>query len=392
MTLVELMVAMTIGLAITLAVTSMLIVSENHKRATTSTNDAEQTGAYAFYSLDRILRGAGSAFAESAYPVDRGVLGCTLTGPGTMPLPRTAVFPTPFNKTTFLGGSPGNLRVAPLLIDPGQSSGGSDVIIVMSGSGSAGAVPRQVTGGGSATSLVLDSAVGFSGGDIALVSQNGVPACLLEQVGGTGAVTTSTLPLPTTAAYHTTGSGTTLATLAGSPTTYVSSLGNASANNIQFLMFGVDANRTLYSYDILQNAKLVQGGADVAQPVADGVAAMYAIYGIDTDGDGFQNTWAAPSEAGFDVVSVMGSPATMRKIVSVRVALVMRGEYYDKTKQTLATATNLTLFAGLTDTVTGASMAQTVSLSVSDQSYRYRVFEFTVPLRNMLLLAGASAP
>ena len=40
MTLVELLVAMTIGLGITLAVTSVLIASENHKRTTTSTNDA----------------------------------------------------------------------------------------------------------------------------------------------------------------------------------------------------------------------------------------------------------------------------------------------------------------------------------------------------------------
>jgi hypothetical protein len=29
-----------------------------------------------------------------------------------------------------------------------------------------------------------------------------------------------------------------------------------------------------------------------------------------------------------------------------------------------------------------------VALSAEDQHYRYRIFEFTVPLRNMLLLAG----
>jgi type IV pilus assembly protein PilW len=40
MTLIELMVAMVIGLGITLAISSVLIASENHKRTTTSTNDA----------------------------------------------------------------------------------------------------------------------------------------------------------------------------------------------------------------------------------------------------------------------------------------------------------------------------------------------------------------
>jgi hypothetical protein len=36
----------------------------------------------------------------------------------------------------------------------------------------------------------------------------------------------------------------------------------------------------------------------------------------------------------------------------------------------------------------GTSLAQVINLSLTDQQFRYRVFEFTVPLRNMLLLAG----
>jgi type IV pilus assembly protein PilW len=51
----------------------------------------------------------------------------------------------------------------------------------------------------------------------------------------------------------------------------------------------------------------------------------------------------------------------------------------------------LTLFNGLVN-AGGTSLAQTVTLSATDRQYRYRVFEFTVPLRNMLLLAGATGP
>ena len=83
----------------------------------------------------------------------------------------------------------------------------------------------------------------------------------------------------------------------------------------------------------------------------------------------------------------MATPATMLQIISVRVALVLRGSYYDKNAVSPPT---LTLFGGLT-TSTGAALpalAQTVTLSVNDQHYRYRVFEFTVPLRNMILVAG----
>src|ERR1700678_4415996 len=105
MTLVELLVAMTIGLGITLAVTSVLIASENHKRTTTSTNDAQQTGSYGFYALDKALRGAGSAIAGSAYPTDVGVLGCHLNAGAIFP--RVGAFPAPF--AAFLGGAPSTL-------------------------------------------------------------------------------------------------------------------------------------------------------------------------------------------------------------------------------------------------------------------------------------------
>jgi type IV pilus assembly protein PilW len=150
-------------------------------------------------------------------------------------------------------------------------------------------------------------------------------------------------------------------------------------------LFGVGSNRTLYSYDLLQNLKLVQGsGADTSQAIADGVDQMHAIYGIDTNGDGIQDNWAGASDAGYDIATVMATPATMRTIVAVRVALVMRGQYPDKN---LVSPATLTLFSGLTN-AGGTSLQQTVNLSANDQNYRYRVFEFTVPLRNMLLLAG----
>src|ERR1700733_4510964 len=178
MTLVELLVAMTIGLGITLAVTSVLVASEKHKHTTTSTNDAQQTGSYGFYALDKALRGAGSGIAASAFPPDVGVFGCHLNAGGIFP--RATPFPPPF--AGFLGGVTNPLNVAPVLIGQGQSLGGSDVIMVMGGSGSAGGVSRQITGGGGGTTATLDNTVGFAINDLVLVSQSGVPDCLMEQV------------------------------------------------------------------------------------------------------------------------------------------------------------------------------------------------------------------
>jgi len=381
MTLIELMVALLIGLGITLAISSVLIASENHKRSTTSTNDAQQTGTYGYYALDKALRGAGSSIAGSAFPVDVGVLGCHLTVAnaltGGIILPRVAAFPQPF--AGFLAGVTSTLRVAPVLIGQNQSQDGvSDVIMVMSGSGSAGGVSRQITGGGNANTATLDNTVGFFQNDLLLVSQSGVDDCLMEQV---DSAPTPTLNLAGNY-YTATGGATSMATLAGSTSTYVTPIGNSGANNVQFMLFGLDNNRTLFSYDLLRN-----GGGDSVQAIADGVVQMNAIYGLDTNGDGKWDAWAGPGDAGWDINAVMASPAKMKQIVSVRIALVVRGEYYDTTRKTDGTPipvspAQLTIFNGL-------AQQQTINLSVIQQQFRYRVFEFTVPLRNMLLLAGA---
>ena len=212
MTLVELMVAVTIGLGITLAISSLMIASENHKRVTTSTNDAQQTGTFSYYALDKVIRGAGSAIAESAFPSDVGVLGCHLnavTTAGTI-FPRGSAFPVPF--TGFLAGVTNTLNIAPVLIGQNQSQGGSDVLMVMGGSGSAGGVSRQITGGGNATTATLDNTVGFAAGDLILVSQSGVTDCLLQQV---ASITTPSLNLGGTY-YTATGGTTNMATLAAS--------------------------------------------------------------------------------------------------------------------------------------------------------------------------------
>jgi type IV pilus assembly protein PilW len=381
MTLIELMVAMAIALVVTLVVSTLLVAGENHKRTTTSTNDAEQTGSYAFYALDRALRGAGSAFVESAYPADRGVLGCKLNA--AQILPRTTPFPAPF-ATAFLAGSTNNLRVAPVLIGKSQSDGGSDVLVIMGGSGAAGGVSRALNGAGNSTSLILENTVGFAVNDVALVSQSGVSDCLLEEV---ASVSTPTLNVGGTTYYTANGSATDLATLSSSLSTYVTPLGNAQTNTLQFQLFGVGADDTLYSYDLLQNQLKVQGtGADTSQAVADGVIQMNAIYGIQTTANpGVLSAWAGPGDAGYDINTVMTTPATMESIIAVRVALVVRGEYYDKNVVSPAT---LTLFSGYANG-TGTSLSQVINLNAAAQHYRYRVFEFMVPLRNMLLLAGA---
>ncbi len=398
MTMIELLVAMAIGVTVTLAVSTLLVASENQKRITTSSNDADQTLVYTFSELDRALRGAGSGIAQSQYSGSQGILGCRLNmaSNGVTYMPRPGAYPAPFSNYFLGGASPTALHMAPVLIGANQSdNNSSDVIVVMGGSGSAGGVPRAVYGAGSGVNsniqVVLENTVGFNPYDVVLVSQNGVTDCLIEEV---NVVTPTTLTMNTTTTYYTPGTTTTLNTLASSTASLITPLGNeattSAPNNVQFTMYGVGTNNTLYSYDLMQYASLAAFslGGDTTQPIADQVIQMNALYGVNalygnTSANPSQfSSWVSPSTAHYDIVSVMNSPTTQASIVAVRVAIVVRGEYYDKKA---VSPTSLTIFSGLVDGY-GNSLSKTVTLP--SQNYRYRVYEFTVPLRDMIILAG----
>jgi len=400
MTLIELLVAMVIGLSVTLVVASVLVVGENHKRTTTSTNDADQTGTYAFYTLNRALRGAGSSLIEGSF-VNAGLFGCTLhvvnASNGHVLLPRAGAFPAPFAANFLNGVIVNGLSYAPAVTPLAIQAGGSDkptsdAIVLMSGSGASGGVSRPLYASGNATaasgSLPLQTTQGMFANDLMLVSAPTSTDCFLEEVeaGGVGATTLSVGTAVAPGYYSYTAA---LQGLAASTSTYVTPIGNAAANNAQFEVFGVGTNNTLYSYDLLQNQGVVQAsGGDVSQAIADGVIQMNAIYGVASLTSPalpyvFAH-WASPSDAahGYDIQSVMSSTTTMKTIISVRVAIVVRGEYYDKNPVSPAT---LTIFNGLVD---GNGTALTKVVALPDPHYRYRVFEFTVPLRDMLVLAA----
>jgi len=389
MTMMELLVAMAIGVITMLAVSKLLVTTENHKRTTTSTNDVDQTAVYTFNEIDRALRAAGSGIAQSAYgATSQGVLGCRLNmaSAGTTYMPRSGAYPAPFS-TRFLGGAtPAALQVAPVLIAAGQSDNAtSDVLVVMGGSGAAGGVSRSLTGVGSLTSLIIASTVGFNNYDLILVSQNGTSDCLLEEVSSAvGGIITLNAGVP----YYTQGLASVLSTLATSTTSAVTPLGNVqptdSPSDLQFQMFGVSTNDTLYSYDLLQNQQLVHGvPGDVAQAIADGVIEMNALYGVaTTNAPSVFNNWVSPSAAGYDINTVMNSPTKQKSIIAVRVAILVRGEYYDKN---LVSPSTVNLFSGLVD---GNNASLQIPVTNLDQHYRYRVVEFTVPLREMIVLAG----
>lgn len=372
LTLVELMVAIAIAMVVVLAATSILVVGQQHNRVTASTNDASQSGAFAAYALDRAVRSAGSGFAQSW---DQGIFGCKLnvTKAAVNLLPRATDFPEPFKK--FLTGKTNTLAVAPLLIGQGMSQGGSDVLLVMGGNGAAGDVARPIKSS-AAGGLRLDNTIGMVDGDLGLVSQQGTANCLLESVKVTDADTFKAIGndvLPIGGDYeHTTD----LDTFANSGTAAYSVLGNNTAKNVQFQMFGTGTNRVLTAYDLL---------TDTTQDLADGVLELHAIYGIDTDTphDNKVNSWVAPT-GDWALDKVLADPKKMRQIIAVRIALVMRSSTYDK--EEVATE-RPELFP---DMATGVKIpAAAYDESSEERHFRLRVIDTTIPLRNMLLLAAS---
>lgn len=373
LTLIELLVAMVIALVVTLAVTSAVIFGESTKRTTTSVNDINQSGSYAAYLLDRAGRSAGSGFTQSW---DLGVFGCKLQAKrsNTAILPRTTVFPVPFEK--FLGDATGvaDLRIAPLLIGKGQSSDGkSDVLMVMGGNAASGDVPRPIISAGASANIVrLDNTVQLKKNDIALVSQVGTADCLLEQVDSSFADSANNELVTLNGTYYTAGVGTTLASLAATGSAYFTPLGNGAANNVQFQLFGIGANNTLVSYDLLRS-----DGTDATQTLADGVMEMHALYGLDTNTDGIIDTWKAPDATGFDVKTMMKDGKLSRQVVAVRVGLILRSATLERDD------VSQTIPEMFSDT---GLKRDAVTLTNDDRRYRYRVVEFTIPLRNVLLL------
>jgi type IV pilus assembly protein PilW len=151
-------------------------------------------------------------------------------------------------------------------------------------------------------------------------------------------------------------------------------LGNVTGNPPRFLLLGIGNNATLFSYDLLQL------GSSTPQALVEGVVEMRVLYGVHNSGSVRQVTaWIPPTDPSFTAAALTADTAVaqtnLQSILAVRVGLILRSELADKTDVTPAT---LTLFSDL-----GATVTHTYTVPTGTTNQRYRVVEFTVPLRNI---------
>jgi type IV pilus assembly protein PilW len=143
-----------------------------------------------------------------------------------------------------------------------------------------------------------------------------------------------------------------------------------------FQVIGVGANDTLYSYDLLG----VNSPALQAQ--ADGVFEMHALYGIDSTGNtnNVIDQWVIPAQGSTYSSDNLTAGTTaaaqlLKNIRAVHVALIMRTSLPERSPTN--TPTQLTYF----NNVPGITPLSR-TLSATEQTYRYRVIETTIPVRN----------
>jgi len=435
LTLIELMVALVIGMVLSLAMFMVMTASEGRKRTVTSVNDTNQAGNYAMQLIEQSVRSAGSGFTQAA----SYAFGCKLYAYQTsqsntqiLPTYNSAALPAPFASVSE--GTTGVFRLAPVLILPDQTAAAttisgktSDVLVVMGGAAGIGEAPTTFSTFATATTLNLTNTVPFAANDIVLVTQvepdgtsSGVPDCLIDQV---GTVANSTLTL--SGVYHV--AGTQLAALSDNSTTMA--LGNIPTSTSttskppQFQVIGVGGNNTLYSYDLLNTANASTRAA-VAR--ADGVFEMHALYGIDVDCDGTISSteWFKPTDSTYSLSALMAGtvqevqnrPATatartsscsslttandfLQKILAIRVGLILRTSLPEKAVttstnaggQTVAgtsTQSSITLFSDIdaASSPPTTKVTYTRNLTDAERLYRYRTIEATIPIRNSMML------
>ncbi len=368
-TLIELLVAVLLGSTLVIAITTMVMRSEAGRRGLTATNDSSQNAAFVSFALDRTLRSAGSGFSQAW----RQAFGCRVLAArnGTQVLPRAASFPAPFANV------PQTLRLAPVLVHAGAGLGGSDVLAVATGASGLGEAPLTVLAGSvTGTQLRVPSTVGLRAKDLVLVLQDANNCMVQQVVDGFAGGASQTLNFGGTYASSIINS-VQLDSLGVNSPAFVAPLGNTLGNTPALQLLGVAANATLVSYDALR-----MDGSDTVTPIADSVVDLRARYGVDSDGDGRIDTWVNPATAPYSANSLTdGSADAQRNLASIqalRVGLVLRSAAPERSA---VAASTLAMFGDLAE-----PLRYSRTLTSSEQLLRHRTVEFTVPLRNVMMM------
>jgi type IV pilus assembly protein PilW len=355
-TLVEIMVAMLIGLIGSIVIFQVLAVSERQKRTTTGAGDAQQNGLLGLFAIERDARMAGYGF--NYVPV----LGCNVLGHDGDG-PRDFSFP-----------------LVPVRITDG-AAGAADSISFVYGSSALLVVPAKLTQTSpvDGTENKVANRFGFQVNELVLLGEAGKD-CTLRQV-------TSLPPAigATDQVHHTTGRYN--KPNPGGTTVSYSAWDNTLQTGGRLFGLGLAPVAGTYSVqnDELMFQNLITDTAAVS--VTDSIVQLQAEYGRDMNGDGKIDPDPLGPDRWEATMPVGATPVDWSRVLAVRVAVVARSAQPEPREPGASACTTTTQLPKWKDDGMGGGTPIAVDADPNWQCYRYRVFETTVPLRNMIWVA-----
>jgi type IV pilus assembly protein PilW len=373
MGLPEILAGVLIGLIGMVVIMQVYTISEERKRTTTGTSDAQINGSIALYTLEREIRSAGFGMVSS----NNNMLGC---------MTRVYNNARPTTDFTFV--------MAPVIIIPGGTTYNAATGLI---TGAEDDTPdRIIVAYGNSSTLVegvtfsagalgdaefpLKNAAGIMAGDLVVVREPGLDCSVAEVTGfnpaavnnvqhnvGAYSYSIGSIPVNAIARYNKGGglgvnysNAALMYSLGRSPTVTTYQVGNDKLQS-----------RTLIPYTPALDADN-DGTSDADS--GDGIVQLKAQYGKDTNADDVVDTW--------DTV-LPNNVAGWQTVRAVRVAILARSGQYEKS----AVTADCVLPGDPPNSVywSGGCFAMTDPDANTDwHQYRYRTYETVVPIRNMI--------
>ena len=365
--IIELMVGLLVGMLAVLIIVQLLYATSTQQRQTSTSGDAGINAATVSHVLARELSQAGLGI--SAYTL----LGCSLTYTTTSD-----------SKSVTLSS------LAPVTVNPSTSllpagDGGTDTLLVISGSSASPTEGDTLAGTSTATSYTVSTPSSFTAGDwvmAASTTRESSSSCALI-LGKVTAIASYVLTVSTGTAGLASAEAA-VYNLGAAPVVHAYAVRNGNLTVCDYTTYNCgDA-----SYTTTLNSS-------VWVPVASHIASLRAQYGRDTSDlstpkmDGVVDSYDQITPGSTSDTSGLSSYCGWLRVVGLRFAVVSRSQQYDKSAVTATAPTwsgssaNTSTTSTLT-TVTPTALAIDLGANSDWTHYRYKTIETTVPLRDII--------
>jgi type IV pilus assembly protein PilW len=339
--LIELMVAMVVGLIATLVITNVLVTYESQKRTTVGVGDAQTNGAVALYQIQRDAQNAGyglpvyGSLVAFNCPVDTKIVIDTTTG--------------------------ATIDISAIEVTDGGT--GSDTLRIHYGTTGSGGAPTDMILGTTGSVATVNNNIGCAKGDVAFLMSGSTasPTCQMSKV------------------TSVTAFGTTPQTIALDKSTLV-----GVGNQISCLGTWTEVKYAINNMQLERN--------DV--PIVSGIVNLQVQYGVSSAGNDNTIIQYVNPTGSWDPLTI--SLANRNRIKAIRLVMVAQSPEKSNTDITAACASNANGICASDMSITVnsntiTSAAPTLNLNgITDwKRYRYRIYDTIIPLRNVIYSKGS---